>query len=363
MICTKGNFWFVCTFFFFSVCLSHIMSSYLVTIRDTIYALTSCCFPNPSIYINKKNYKVIHLLGEGGYSFVYLVKEESSNRLFALKKIRCPMGDRALSDAMHEIDMYQLFQSEYIIPVLDTSVLTDPDGTKTVYIFLPYYKRGNLQDNINANNINKTFFPEKDLLEFFLKVCYALKVLHNHHELLPPASETAAEQQEHDDDHLVPYAHRDIKPSNILISDDGKTPILMDFGSVMKARIPIRSRQDGLLQQDIAAENSTIPYRAPELYDVQTGSMLDEKVDIWSLGCTMYAAAYGQNPFEASVNEMGGSIALAILNGHYKFPLDKEQDDPYSDEFRALIQFLLVIDPKERPTIHQVIEKLESILQ
>lgn len=90
----------------------------------------------------------------------------------------------------------------------DTSVLTDPDGTKTVYIFLPYYKRGNLQDNINANNINKTFFPEKDLLEFFLKVCYALKVLHNHHELLPPASETAAEQQEHDDDHLVPYGKR-----------------------------------------------------------------------------------------------------------------------------------------------------------
>ncbi|KAL9542062.1 hypothetical protein MBANPS3_008794 [Mucor bainieri] len=372
------------------------MSSYLVTIRDTVYALTSCCFPNPSIYINKKNYKVINLLGEGGYSFVYLVKEESSHRLFALKKIRCPMGDRALSDAMHEIDMYQLFQNEYIIRVLDTSVLTDPDGTKTVYIFLPYYKRGNLQDNINANNINKTFFPEKDLLEFFLKVCYALKVLHDHHEL-PPASETtrqaAAEQPDDEDDHLVPYgkhlldcgciivtiltptmiplsmyysitpAHRDLKPSNILISDDGKTPILMDFGSVIKARIHIRSRQDGLLQQDIAAENSTIPYRAPELYDVQTGSTLDEKVDIWSLGCTIYAAAYGQNPFEASVNEMGGSIALAILNGHYKFPLDKEQDDPYSDEFRELIQFLLVIDPKERPTIHQVIEKLESILQ
>ncbi|KAL7315162.1 Serine/threonine-protein kinase env7 [Mucor circinelloides] len=302
------------------------------------------------------------------------------------------MGDRALSDAMHEIDMYQLFQSQYIIRVLDTSVLTDPDGTKTVYIFLPYYKRGNLQDNINANNINKSFFLEKDLLEFFLKVCFALKVLHNHHEL-PPRSETTTEQ-DNDDDHLVPYgkqkkdccciimilltpssplllllpspplpAHRDLKPSNILISDDGKTPILMDFGSVMKARIPIRSRQDGLLQQDIAAENSTIPYRAPELYDVQTGITLDEKVDIWSLGCTLYAAAYGQNPFEASVNEMGGSIALAILNGHYKFPLDKEQDDPYSDEFKELIQFLLVIDPKERPTIHQVIEKLESILQ
>ncbi|CEP08159.1 hypothetical protein [Parasitella parasitica] len=308
------------------------MSSFLATARDTI-----------------------------GYSFVYLVKQESSQNLFALKKIRCPMGDyssSALSDAMHEIEMYDLFQNEYIIRVLDTSVLTDPDGTKTVYMFLPYYKRGNLQDNINANNVNKTFFPEKDLLEFFLKVCCALRVLHNHHHL--PGSETAAAVEGEaaaaaaaDDHLLVPYAHRDVKPGNILISDDGKTPILMDFGSVTKARIHIRTRQDGLLQQDIAAEHSTIPYRAPELYDVQTGSTLDEKVDIWSLGCTMYAAAYGQNPFEASVSEMGGSIALAILNGHYKFPLDKEQDDPFGDEFKNLVRFLLVVDPKERPDIHQ----------
>lgn len=72
------------------------------------------------------------------------------------------------------------------------------------------------------------------------------------------------------------------------------------------------------------------------------------------MGCTLYAAAYGQNPFEASVNEMGGSIALAILNGYYKFPLDKEEQGHYSDEFENLIKFLLVIDPKERPDIQAV---------
>lgn len=33
--------------------------------------------------------------------------------------------------------------------------------------------------------------------------------------------------------------------------------------------------------QDIAAERSTMPYRAPELFDVKTGTTLDEKVDIW----------------------------------------------------------------------------------
>lgn len=33
--------------------------------------------------------------------------------------------------------------------------------------------------------------------------------------------------------------------------------------------------------QDIAAEQSTMAYRAPELFDVKTGVTLDEKVDIW----------------------------------------------------------------------------------
>ena len=84
-----------------------------------------------------------------------------------------------------------------------------------------------------------------------------------------------------------------------MIADDGKTPILMDFGSAMKARVHIESRSQALLQQvcrktctllikimfsvfqDIAAEQSTMAYRAPELFDVKTGQTLDEKVDIW----------------------------------------------------------------------------------
>ena len=66
-----------------------------------------------------------------------------------------------------------------------------------------------------------------------------------------------------------------------MIADDGVTPILMDFGSTVKARIPIQNRNQALVQQDIAAEQSTMTYRAPELFDVKTGVTLDEKVDIW----------------------------------------------------------------------------------
>ncbi len=65
-----------------------------------------------------------------------------------------------------------------------------------------------------------------------------------------------------------------------MIADNGK-PILMDFGSTIKARIHVENRSQALLQQDIAAEQSTMAYRAPELFDVKTGTTLDEKVDIW----------------------------------------------------------------------------------
>jgi serine/threonine kinase 16 len=66
-----------------------------------------------------------------------------------------------------------------------------------------------------------------------------------------------------------------------MVADDGVAPILMDFGSCMKARIPIENRSQALIQQDTAAEHSTMAYRAPELFDVKTGTTLDEKVDIW----------------------------------------------------------------------------------
>ena len=54
----------------------------------------------------------------------------------------------------------------------------------------------------------------------------------------------------------------------------------MDFGSLVRARIKIQTRNQALFQQDSVAEH-TIPYRAPELFDVKTNVELDEKVDIW----------------------------------------------------------------------------------
>lgn len=96
-----------------------------------------------------------------------------------------------------------------------------------------------------------------------------------------------------------------------------------------------------------------MPYRAPELFDVKTGKTLDEKVDIWSLGCTLYAVAYGFSPFETE----GSSVAMAVLSGRYRHP------GGYSEKVTKLIDACLVVDSEKRPDISKVIELTEAAMR
>lgn len=128
---------------------------------------------------------------QGGFSYVYLVQDKTTSELFALKKIRCPFGQESVSQALKEVEAYTLFSSQSnIIHSIDHCVSTESGskfrsdggdaGSKTVYILLPYYQRGNLQDAINANLVNHTRFPEKQLMILMLGVAQALRSMHQY---------------------------------------------------------------------------------------------------------------------------------------------------------------------------------------
>jgi serine/threonine kinase 16 len=157
-----------------------------------------------------------------------------------------------------------------------------------------------------------------------------------------------------------------------MIADDGKTPILMDLGSLAPSPTPVTSRSLALQIQDTAAEHSTMPYRAPELFDVKTGSVIDTKVDIWSLGCTLYACLVGKSPFEARSDETGGSLSMCVLGGDWMFPDEKPQrgkqkqvvaeEDKISEPVKEVVRRCLRVEPSERPDVDDLIEMVMGVL-
>eukprot|EP00124_Ichthyophonus_hoferi_P005406 Ihof_evm1s775 gene=Ihof_evmTU1s775 len=283
--------------------------------------------------VNRRRLLLTKLLGEGGFSFVYLVEDVATKRRFALKKITCHDTEQ-LRSALREVELYRLFDHPNIIRVVDSCSVTSPRGDNDVYVLLPLYKRGNLQELIDSMDKEGKYFSENELLILFHGVCQGLREIHS---FRPVGHDTHPG-----------LVHRDVKPANILLSGDN-TPVLMDFGSMGKARVNIKNRKDALALQDLAAERCTMPYRAPELFDVPTGCVIDERIDIWSLGCTLYCMAYHKSPFEDTMAGQGGSIALAALSGKIQFP----QVDKYSPAIRSLIMYMLAAEREERPHIEQ----------
>merc|ERR1712224_454058 len=140
-------------------------------------------------------------------------------------------------------------------------------------------------------------------------------------------------------EHDPPWAHRDIKPANVLLGD-GDVPVLMDFGSVKEARVHITNRTEALLLQEDAAQNCSMPYRAPELFDVPSDANIDERTDVFSLGATLYAMAYYYSPFECTfqgnVQHVVECSHLRVIGGP-QFPTDRH----YSAGLVDLIQAML----------------------
>lgn len=304
------------------------------------WLLSLCCAVNcttGSISVNARVLRVVRMLAEGGFSFVYLV--EGGGEKYALKKVLAQLPEQA-DAARWEVAVHKAIDHPNCMPIIDHCVVPAANGAEEFRLLMPLYPHGTLLDRAVALMQRGERMPERKALQIFRAVLQGVAAFHEHE---------------------PPWAHRDIKPANVLLDSDDQ-PVLMDFGSVTEARKTITSRTQALLLQEDAAQNCSMPYRAPELFDVPSDAAIDERTDVFSLGATLYAMAYYYSPFECT---FAGNTQHVVECSHLRviggaqFPTDRH----YSAAFTDLIELMLTIDPKKRPTVHQVLAKVDKLLK
>ncbi|XP_033166068.1 serine/threonine-protein kinase 16 [Drosophila mauritiana] len=308
----------------------------------TLIMKRGCLFScrKETLNINGSRYTVRERLATGGFSLIDLGENASTRRSYAIKRITCHSIDDQ-NIALREIENCRKIDSENVIRVVDYELKGQADivinTTSTLFIVLPYYKHGSLADHLQLRSRKQDHMPEAQILQIFLGVCEGLKAIH---EAKP-----------------VPLAHRDLKTANICLSDSFE-PIIVDLGSMTEARLQIVGQTDAQRLQDEAEERSSIVYRAPELFTVKTYCTIDERTDIWSLGCVLYAMCYFNSPYDP-IYERGDSVALAVLSGNINIP----EDSIYTEDMHELIKYMLRTDPMERPFVFSVIERTHDLIQ
>jgi serine/threonine kinase 16 len=191
----------------------------------------------------------------------------------------------------HEVAMHRKIGKHPNVIQLIDSALVQQQGTHGFgYLIFPFYKQGTLQDLLFVKEAIGERIPLAEIVKYTNGICQGLMAFHSQ---------------------SPPLAFRDMKPANVLI-DLGGNAILMDLGSVNVARVTVKERLDALKLQESCAQHCTAPFRAPELFDISSNSTFDERTDVWSLGCTLYALAYYQSPFDGS--------ATSAMSGKIPFP-------------------------------------------
>jgi len=258
-------------------------------------------------------YRVISCIGRGGMGVVYKVEQVFIGEQLALKTL---LSNQASDTSIRrfQLEGKATFNLDHpnLISVTDLGILDDG----TPFLVMEFIKGHTLADHLRA----KGRLPYKEAAKLFARVCLGLAHAHN-----------------------KGIVHRDIKPSNLMLTgkelDAEDCVKVMDFGIAKIMRSEVQEAQ--ALTKTGEVIGSPL-YMSPEQC---SGTMVDFRSDIYSLGCVFFECLTGAPPFI-------GDTALSTITKHLSESPPTLKDASLGIEFppalEAMVAKMLAKDPEER---------------
>ena len=256
-----------------------------------------------------ERYSKIRTIGKGSYGYAVLVREKQTGELRVMKVIDVAKLDRQQKeDALNEIHVLRALKHPYIVTYVESFL-----EKRCLCIIMEYAEGGDLYSWLGRLKARHERASEKQVIEWFLQLCLALKYVHDHKVL-----------------------HRDLKSQNVFLTAKGEIK-LGDFGI---------SR---VLQSTYDCANTVIGtpyYLSPEICQEKP---YNQKSDVWSLGCLLYEMMALKHAFSAKTLK---SLVVKIIQGVYD-PLPQG----YSPQLYSLVAELLAKEPSSRPSLKRILSK------
>ena len=278
-------------------------------------------------------YKILEMIGKGGFGSVYKVENISDKKEYAMKMIKLEKKQIDLVinhpdemyKAINEIRIWKLFDHPNIINYNNGFIWKG-----NCYIIMELVDGLSLGEYISYLKENNILMKQELVIKIILQIVNGLRHMHK-------------------------FAHvifRDLNPNNIML-DYSFNVKLIDFGLTVEER-ENKGKVSTLLNQSVQPVfEGSVLYSSPE---VMENEIITYKSDIWALGCIIYEMIKLKPPF-AGDNPL--TIAKNVCEGNYE---RLNENDFKFGEIIELVNNCLIVDWNKRVNIDEVCQILGPFL-
>jgi len=270
------------------------------------------------------NYLILDRLGEGGMGTVFRARHKRMRRIVALKVLNPEIQENPdhLQRFQREIETLARLNHPGVIQAYDADF-----GPSGFFLVLEFVEGSDLDGIVRKNGP----LPVSEAIDAMIQSAKALQYVH--------------------DQGMV---HRDIKPQNLMRNRQGDIKVA-DLGLVRLAEAESADdhNKQGLTQQFTIA--GTLEFMAPEQAENTSG--VDNRADIYSLGCSLYYILAGKNVYT-------GKSVMDKLMAHMTHPIPsiRELRTDVSEKLDNVFMKMVAKTVDQRyQTMNEVIADLENI--